>query len=389
MLVVRGAFGAALVGGALVSCARTSAEEHSRCNCRSVNQPACIASLPSRKIDMPEPRTDTEIAERLLIYLRGVSGQPKLDYARPPRAITGGFDTRIFGFRLTGAPTELSIPLILRLYAGDDDPLRGRWESIVQSTVFSLGYPAPRVLLESIESDALGGAFLVMERLPGTPILGASTPVKLLLQIPWLLTSLPRILAEQQARLHSFDPEKLTEAVDAAGLPQHGVAAAGVSRRMLSTDGQLDQIQQRIESLNVDGLRPALQWLLENRPGEPHENVICHGDFHPLNVLMKNGSVTGVVDWAMTVVGDPAFDVAGTRVLLGLAPMSMPTVIDSLASHLRPILVRRYTEAYERIRSLDHERLAYYEALRCLMELSSIGTMNEYRAPMGYDPRRR
>ncbi len=46
---------------------------------------------------MLEPRSDTEIAERLLVYLRGISGRPKLDYARSPRAITGGFDTRIFG----------------------------------------------------------------------------------------------------------------------------------------------------------------------------------------------------------------------------------------------------------------------------------------------------
>ncbi len=335
---------------------------------------------------MPESRSDKEIAERLLVYLRGVCGQPKLDYARPPRAITGGFDTRIFGLRLAGAPAELSVPLILRLYSGDDDPLRARWESVIQSTVVSLGYPAPRVLLESIESDALGGAFLVMERLPGTQMLGASTPVQLLLRIPWLLTSLPRVLAEQQARLHSLDPEKLVEAVDAAGLPQDRVAEAGVSRRRLSTDGQLDQLQRQVESLNLSGLRPALQWLVENRPGEPREDVICHGDFHPLNVLMKDGNVTGVVDWAMTVVGDPAFDVASTRVLLGIAPMSMPTIIDSLASHLRPILVRRYTEAYERIRGLDRERLAYHEALRCLMELSWVGERRLTRAGSQRNP---
>jgi len=322
---------------------------------------------------MPESRSDNEVADGLLAYLRDVTHRPKLDYALPPGAITGGFDTRIFGFRLAGAPTELSVPLILRLYAGDDDPLRAGWESVVQSTVASLGYPAPRVLLESIQSDMLGGAFLVMERLPGTQMLGASTPAELLLRTPWLLTSLPRVLAEQQARLHSLDPKKLMVALDGAGLPQDGVAAAGVSRRKLSTDGQLDQIQQRIESQNVGGLRPALQWLLENRPGEPRENVICHGDFHPLNVLMKDGSVTGVVDWAMTVVADPASDVASTRVLLGLAPMSMPAIVDSFVSRLRPILVRRYTEAYERIRSLDRERLAYYEALRCLMELSWVG----------------
>ncbi len=322
---------------------------------------------------MPESTSDKEIGDRLIAYLRGVSGHPELEYARPPRAITGGFDTRIFGFRLADAPLELSAPLILRIYAVDDDPLRARWESVVQSTVVGLGYPAPRVLFESVDSSVLGGAFIVMERLPGSQILGASTPAQLLRRIPWLLTRLPGTLAEHQARLHSLDPRKLVEAIDAAGLPQGGGAAAGASRRLLSTDGQLDQIQLRIESLDVTGLRPALQWLLDNRPHQPQDKVICHGDYHPLNVLMKDGRVTGVVDWAMTVVGDPAYDVAGTRVLLAIAPMSMPAIIDSLASRLRPILVRRYTEAYERIRDLDRGRLAYYEALRCLMELSWVG----------------
>jgi aminoglycoside phosphotransferase (APT) family kinase protein len=315
----------------------------------------------------PGQGSGIEIAERLLTHLREETGLPGLDYAEPPRPVGGGYDTQIFGFRLTGAPAELSTPLILRLYAADDDPVRARWESLVQLTVVSLGYSAPRVLAECLESDRLGGAFIIMERLPGSPTLGASTPGQLLARIPWLLSKLPAILAQEQARLHSLDAQVLTQALEAAGMSAHGVPTAGATR-----DQPLDRIGERIESLNLAGLQSGFQWLVENHPSEPEEKVICHGDFHPLNVLIKDGRVSGVVDWSNTVVDDAALDVANTRVLLGLAPLEMPPVIDFLASRLRPLLIGRYTDAYSKVRSLDRDRLGYYEALRCLLELSWV-----------------
>ncbi len=43
---------------------------------------------------------------------------------------------------------------------------------------------------------------------------------------------------------------------------------------------------------------------------------ICHGDFHPLNILVKEGQVTAVLDWPGFSIADPVLDVAYTVVLL-------------------------------------------------------------------------
>jgi hypothetical protein len=56
-----------------------------------------------------------EPAGSLLDHLRTELHSPGLDYAEPLTPITGGYDTRIFAFRLTGASESFSIPLILRI----------------------------------------------------------------------------------------------------------------------------------------------------------------------------------------------------------------------------------------------------------------------------------
>jgi len=42
------------------------------------------------------------------------------------------------------------------------------------------------------------------------------------------------------------------------------------------------------------------------------------------NVLMEQGRVTGVIDWSLALVADPAFDVGSTNVVLAYAPSELP-----------------------------------------------------------------
>ncbi len=323
---------------------------------------------------MTDEPTGAEVASGLLAHLRGVLRQPSLAYAEPPTRVTGGFDTMIYGFRLTGAAEEWSNPLILRAFRQHDDPVRARWEGVVQTAVVQLGYPAPRVLLTSTDREAVGGPFIIMERLPGKMMLeDVFNPSRLLLLLPYILAEVPKILVETQMKLHALDPEPLLLALDAEGLSRGGVAPAGVSRRTATVDGQLEQIRRRIEDAPLHGLKPGLQWVSECRPPEPDQRVICHGDFHPLNVLMEGRTVSGVIDWAMVTVAAPEFDVGNTKLLLDLAPMDFPRVVEQIAKVARPLLARRYYDAYRRQRSLDPEAVRYYEALRCVVELTWVG----------------
>jgi len=297
--------------------------------------------------------TAAALAARLLEYLREELAEPALRYAEPPAPISGGYDTRIFAFRLTGATGMWSRPLILRLLGSRHDPARALRERAIQNTVASLGYPAPRVLSASADPAVLGGAFLVMERLPGRP----------LLEVRWV--GVASILVETQQRLHALDAAPLLEAMDRAG-----------GRDAVTFDGLLVQLQSRIVRRSLDGLRGAMDWLTRHRPSAPERPVVCHGDLHPQNILMAGGAVTGVIDWPNTVVADAAYDVASTRIILGLVPLTlsgMPAAMRGLLGLTRPVLLARHLAGYRRRRPIDPRVLAYYQAASCIRLLVRVG----------------
>src|SRR6516165_9045313 len=62
---------------------------------------------------------------------------------------------------------------------------------------------------------------------------------------------------------------------------------------------------------------PLKQILLSRLAGMPDDDRLCHGDFHPINVLGQN-SQPMVIDWPDACYGDPAADVCRSYLLLKL-----------------------------------------------------------------------
>jgi aminoglycoside phosphotransferase (APT) family kinase protein len=125
-----------------------------------------------------------------------------------------------------------------------------------------------------------------------------------------------------------------------------------------------------------------MSWLRSHRPS-PGSPVICHGDFHPRNLLVAGGRLTGVLDWPNTLVADAELDVAATLNILRFVPADLAApskVTRALAEIARPILVARYLRGYRRRRRLDPDRLAYYEVATALRALVQTG---EARAKRG------
>jgi prepilin-type processing-associated H-X9-DG protein len=305
----------------------------------------------------------TGLPRALLDHLRAELRDPGLGYAEPPAEITGGYDTRIFGFRLSGAPGPFSSPLVLRVLGSGPLAARILFERTTQNTVADLGYPAPRVLLACPDRMPLGGPFLVMERLPGRP----------LLQARWL--GGPSVLLEMQLRLHALDAEVLLQAFDRDALAPRAAGAPSITREMVTFEGNLVRLADRIARGGLRGLQQAMAWLVDHRPAEPRRYAICHGDFHPANILMADGRVTGVIDWPNAVVADPAFDVASTRVILGLVPaqfLPVPPALRGAADLARRVLVARHVRRYRRRQPLDATALAYFEALACVRGLVRV-----------------
>jgi aminoglycoside phosphotransferase (APT) family kinase protein len=82
---------------------------------------------------------------------------------------------------------------------------------------------------------------------------------------------------------------------------------------------------------------PARQAALELLAAAPQGEALCHGDFHPVNVIVRaQGAV--VIDWLDAARGDPAMDVTRTLVYLRHA---RPGAVDA---GFRAVFVEAYVE---------------------------------------------
>jgi aminoglycoside phosphotransferase (APT) family kinase protein len=316
-----------------------------------------------------QPQNDGEIAERLLRHLATAFACPDVIYAVAPTRIQGGFDTTIFGFTLDHAGPHLSGPLILRLANAATDPPRVRLEAVVQNTLADMGFPAPRVMVVESDPGILGGPFTVMARLPGQTLargfegLGANRSfagrVQLLIKLPALFGRITEHWVDIQLRLHDLPADRLLQAV----------SAAGIDARAITFEGQLARLGTIVERSELVGLRPALAWLEDRRPREPRTMAICHGDFHPLNILVDGDQTTGVIDWASMVIAEPAMDVGSAIASIAAVPLDLPRALRVPARAVIRKALQRYEHLYRARRPLDAHAVCYYMVFRAFAQL--------------------
>src|SRR5437588_451136 len=92
--------------------------------------------------------------------------------------------------------------------------------------------------------------------------------------------------------------------------------------------------------------------------GLPAGDRLCHGDFHPGN-LMGTWEAPVVIDWGNASRGEPLADVARTEFLHRLAapPAGTPVAFRALIGVGRSLLARRYLAVYRRARPVDSGEL--------------------------------
>ncbi len=281
-----------------------------------------------------------EISKILLEYLSKELCR-ELGYEAPLTQIMGGYEAYLYKFKLKGAPEKLSGPLILRLFPRYYHPGRAEWDSVIQNVVADSGYPAPRVYFTCTDVSIMGGSFLVMEFIEGEP-LTPDTPV-----------DIPVILGKTQATLHNLDLTPIEKALK----------ERGINEDRYRLDGKLKRLRDRIREGAHDWLEEGMRWLIENKPLEPRRLSVIHGDFHPMNLMMKDGEITGVLDLPNFQLCDSAMDVGFTLVLATVAEKEL------LPADEWERIIKQYLDAYREVRPLDERNIPYYKVLRCIMAL--------------------
>ncbi len=165
--------------------------------------------------------------------------------------------------------------------------------------VHAEGMRVPEPLWLECSPDAIGGRFIVFQRLHGkamgTLFTTDATP------------AFCRDLAAELAKLHSLD-------IDALGLAD----SLTYGREDHPVRVHLESYERRYRS----GMKPvplidaAFAWLHEQLPLIGNTRSLVHGDAGLHNTLGEGDRLTGLLDWEFTHAGDPAEDLAYCRFLV-------------------------------------------------------------------------
>ena len=281
-------------------------------------------------------------AGALLDWLRARYGGVEL--AEPPASRGEGFDSIIHLVQFTGddLPDAWGRPLVMRIKSDAERAPEAAREAVIQAWAADQGYPSPRVLHVFGPGELLDRPVQVMERAPGTLLSDA------MLQAPWRIRRLVGAFARLHARLHTLPTGGFPDDADALDqrlrLTRHVVTA-------LDHDG-LSRGLARVEAAAA-GLRAA-------------PAVGCHGDFHPLNVLVS-GDRMSVIDWTDAGLGDRHADVARTVLLFQLATIAANSAVERrVLGVMGPRLARRYLHSYRIQAPVDDRRLAMWTPVHLL-----------------------
>lgn len=198
---------------------------------------------------------------------------------------------------------------VLKLFRSGWSEVGAHYEADKARAVYATGLPAPAVC-DVIQVNGRFG--ILYERISGIAL------TKVLQQKPWTLVSMARLLADLHLEMHQHRLPQLPSLRETLTGRIHGHADIPAEIR---------------------------QVLLQTVAAQPDGGALCHGDFHPENILITDRGPV-VLDWMDATRGNPLGDVARTSLLLHQAalPPNLPgrRFIELIRGLFHHIYLKRY-----------------------------------------------
>jgi uncharacterized protein (TIGR02172 family) len=213
---------------------------------------------------------------------------------------------------------------ILKLFQDQFSVGQVEYEARIAAIVHAAGLPIPAVG-EVVEIN--GRAGLIYERVAGVSMLETFKAK------PGRFFQFARLLAELQAEMHTCRVPELP-----------------------SLRQRLEKKIREAETLPSD-MRRAILATLDRLPDD---DCLCHGDFHPDNVLLTaRGPI--IIDWTDATCGSPLADVARTSLLLRVGALpSGPSALWLLSVGRRWFRLA-YLKRYFQLRPGDPRQLSAWQ----------------------------
>jgi aminoglycoside phosphotransferase (APT) family kinase protein len=132
--------------------------------------------------------------------------------------------------------------------------------------------------------------------------------------VPWLsgeTADLAPLTADQAKPLARF--LRALHVAAPADAPKNPARGVPLQQRAIAVQERMQRLAQKTSLANSTVFK-IWESALEAPPAEL--STWCHGDLHPQNVLVEQGRLTGVIDWADIAAGDSATDLASIWMLL-------------------------------------------------------------------------
>lgn len=207
------------------------------------------------------------------------------------RPLEGGASARIAVMEVAGSDGGLR-KLVVRRHGDADraaNPTIARDEFRLLELLWGLGFAVARPVFVDEDARYFSIPCMVVAYLDGAPDYKPADMDGYLAQA-----------AGQLAGIHGL----CRDDHDLSFLPPMSDIAAGTIAAAM-TGGSVTE---------VDGIGQALDVLARvEMPGCATPDVLLHGDFWPGNLILRDGHITGVIDWEDAATGNPLCDIANTR----------------------------------------------------------------------------
>lgn len=213
---------------------------------------------------------------------------------------------------------------VVKLFRAGYPWARAKQEAIITSLAREAGAPAPRVFGMTEWNGRYG---IELERIVGPRI------IEVVFAEPARVVELARWMARTHTAVHRLHPTAEFPSL-VARLRSRIARAPGIC------DAARADLLRRLTKARV-------------------ERSLCHGDFHPANLVVDSDTIR-VIDWCDASSGPPEADVARTLLILDLGSRGGGARLPPVAQTLVRCLREAYAAEYATMGSLTAEAIAFW-----------------------------
>jgi aminoglycoside phosphotransferase (APT) family kinase protein len=219
--------------------------------------------------------------------------------------------------------------------------------------------PTPGVHgFEPSDDTPFDGPFFVMDRLRGqAPNVWRKRDRRALANDWEGDRGLATDLAQHLAAIHAIDAGR--------------AAGAAVMRTFSESVDHWQGVYEEMRLVNDPVIDEAYEWVRDREP-DPVPPCLVHGDYRIGNCLTDGGRISGILDWELSFVGDPRFDLGYMSLEYHAGKFTTPgsALLNAVAEH------GWFYERYEELtnRPVDSEVVRTFTALGALMLFAIMTT---------------